>query len=405
VHFDFSPEEREIAASCREFALAELAPLDAQVDRDAAIPDELRLRLAAQGYLARIIPQELGGLGGSVTDLCLQQEHLAYGSITVASSVMATNLCLTPIVLFGSKAQQERFLPPIRDGQWVGTIGITEPGAGSDAAAMTSTAMRDGDEWLLNGSKRLIDNTSVAQVFLTWAKTDPEVQPGHRGISAFVVERDQPGFVVDKVYDVIGLRGLGVGAYSMHDCRVPLANLVGEEGRGWYYLMRMLEIGRTATGALCVGLAQAAFDIAKAYALERRSFGASLSEHQAIQLKVAETAVRIDTARMLVYRAARLIDAGERSDRESSMAKFWAAEAAFLAANEAVQIFGGIGCTTEAPVERYLRDARIFTIGEGTSEIQRLVVARREFDRSRETAALGHFPDLPLLAGATTVWR
>lgn len=402
MHFEFSADEQELAASCKEFALNELAPLDAQIDRDAAIPDELRLRLSQQGYLARIIPEEFGGLGGSVTDLCLQEEHLSYGSITVAASTLATNLCLTSIVLFADKAQQERLLPPIRDGRWIGTIGITEPSAGSDAAAMASTAVQDGTSWVLNGSKRLIDNTSVAQVFLTWAKTDPEAQPRHRGISAFVVERDSPGFVVDTVYDVIGLRGLGVGAYSMHDCRVPLENLVGEKGQGWYYLMRMLEIGRTATGAMCVGLAQAAFDVAKAYAIERHSFGKPLSELQAIQLKIADMAVRIDTARMLVYRAARLIDAGERSDRESSMAKFWTAETAFYVANEAVQILGGIGCTSEAPVERYLRDARIFPIGEGTTEIQRLVVARREFDRTRGEPTLGGLLDLPLLAGAAT---
>ena len=216
-----------------------------------------------------------------------------------------------------------------------------------------------------------------------------------------MVERDRPGFVVDTIYDVIGLRGLGVGAYSLHDCRIPAANLIGEPGDGWYHLMRMLEIGRTATAALCVGLAQAAFDAATAYALERRTFGRPLGEHQAIQLKVAEMAVRVETARMLVYRAARLIDAGERSDRESSMAKFWAAEAAFHAANEAVQIFGGIGCTSEAPVERYLRDARIFMIGEGTSEIQRLVVARRELELAADAAGHPHVTDMAALAGAT----
>ena len=400
MQFEFSPEERRLAAECREFAAAELAPLDAQVDREALIPPELRLRLAEQGYLARIIAPEHGGLGGSVTDLCLQQESLAYGSITVASSVMATNLCLTPIVLFGDAGQQARFLPPIREGRWVGTIGITEPNAGSDAAAMSMTARREGDDWVLDGSKRLIDNTSVAQVFLTWAKTDPEAQPRHGGISTFIVERDRPGFVVDAIYDVIGLRGLGVGAYSLHDCRIPAGNLIGEPGEGWYHLMRMLEIGRTATGALCVGLAQAAFDAATAFALERRTFGRPLGEHQAIQLKIAETAVRVDTARMLVYRAARLIDAGERSDRESSMAKFWAAEAALHAANEAVQIFGGIGCTSEAPVERYLRDARIFMIGEGTSEIQRLVVARRELERASAAGGHVHIADLAALAGS-----
>lgn len=383
MNFEFSPSERSVAESCRAFAREKLSPIDAQVDRDAEIPEGLRLDLAGEGYTARIIPEYLGGLGGTVTDLCLQQENLAYGSITVASSVMATNLCLTPIVLFGSEELRERYLPPIRDGRWVGTIAITEPGAGSDAAAMATRAVRDGDSWVLNGTKRLIDNTSVAQVFMTWARTGAETTPPHQSFSAFVVDRDAPGFQVDAVYRLLGLRGLGVGAYSLRDCRVESGNLVGEEGRGWYYLMRMLEIGRTATAALCVGLAQAALDAAKAYARERRSFGSPLAHIQAIQLKVAEMAVRVDTARMLVYRAARKIDADQRSDRESSMAKFWAADAAFFVANEAVQIYGGIGCTDEAPVERYLRDARIFMIGEGTGEIQRLVVARREFDLER----------------------
>ncbi len=387
MDFELSPSQRAIAASCLEFALAELAPVDARVDREAEIPESLRARVARGGYTARIVPVEYGGLGGSVTDLCLQQESLARGSVTVASSVMATNLCMTPIVLFGSDEQRRRFLPPLLDGRWVGTIGITEPDAGSDAAAMSTTAVRDGDAWVLDGAKRLIDSTSVAHLFMTWAKTDPGAQPAHRGISAIIVERDTPGFRVDTVYRLLGLRGLGVGAYSLHGCRVPAANLVGEEGWGWRYLMRMLEIGRTATAAMCVGLGQAALDFAKAYAVGRRSFGRPLSQIQAIQLKVADMAARVDTARLLVYRAAQRIDGGIRSDRESSMAKFWAADAAFQTASDAVQITGGIGCTDELPVERHLRDARIFLIGEGTSEIQRLVVARREFDALEESAA------------------
>lgn len=388
MQFDFSSSEQEIADTCREFALTHLSPVDAEVDRTAEIPADLRLRLSRHGFTSRIIAEELGGLGGTVTDLCLQQENLAYGSIAVASSVMATNLCLTPLVLFGTSAQQEQFLPPIRDGRAVGTIAITEPEAGSDAAAMRMTAVQDGDHYVLDGSKRLIDNTSVARYFMTWAKTDPQAQPPHRGITAFMVERDTPGFRVDKIYGLLGLRGLGVGAFTLDGCRVPADNMIGEAGQGWYQLMRMLEVGRTATAALCVGLAQAALDTAEDYALERRSFGTTLSNIQAIQLKIAEMAARVDTARMLVYRASRLIDAGKRSDRESSMAKFWAAETALHVANEAVQIFGGIGCTDEAPVERHLRDARIFLIGEGTSEIQRLVVANREFsDRQEHRAA------------------
>lgn len=379
MHFEFSEAERDVARTCRDYAVAELAPRDASMDRDESIPDALRLDMARQGFTSRIIPTEYGGLGGTVTDLCLQQENLAYGSITAASSVMATNLCLTPIVLFGNSWLRERYLPPIRDGQWIGTIGITEPTAGSDAVAMTTMARRDGNEWVLDGSKRLIDNTATGHVFMTWAMTDPTATPRRNGMSVFVVERENPGFVVDKVYRLLGLRALGVGAYSLRGCRVPAGALVGEAGQGWYYLMRMLEVGRTATAALCVGLAQAALDEAKTYATERVAFGTTLSKIQAIQFKVAEMATRVDTARMLVYRAARLIDAGRRSDRESSMAKFWAAETALFVASEALQIFGGIGCTDEVSAERHLRDARIFLIGEGTSEIQRLVVARREF--------------------------
>lgn len=378
MHFEFSDKERAIAEDCGEFARERLAPLDAAVDAHASIPAPLRVELAQRGYTSRIIPESHGGLGGTVTELCLQQEALAYGSITVASSVMATNLCLTPIVLFGSPAIQDRYLPPIRDGRWIGAIGITEPEAGSDVAAMATTARRDEDGWVLDGDKRLIDNTDVAQVFITWARTDRGAPRPHDAISTFVVERDFPGFAVEKVYSLLGLRGLGVGAYRLRNCKVPAANLVGEEGQGFYHVMRMLELGRAATGALCVGLAQAAFDEAKQYARERRTFGKAIGEHQAIQLKIAEMAARLDSARMFVYRAARLIDAGKRSDRESSMAKFWAADAAFYVANEALQIFGGMGCTTELAAERHFRDARIFLIGEGTGEIQRLVVARRE---------------------------
>ncbi len=392
MHFDFSDAEREVAATCREFALAELRPVDAIVDRDAAIPADVRLRAARRGYTARIIPRSLGGLGGTVAELCLQQENLAYGSVTVASSIMATNLCLTPIVQVGTREQQERLLPPIRDGEWVGTIAITEPDAGSDAVAMRMRAERRDGAWVLNGSKRLIDNTSTAQLFMTWAVTDPEATPRHRGLTAFVVDRDLPGFEVDTIYELLGLRGLGVGAFTLREAVVSSDDVIGEVGAGWGELMRMLEVGRTATAALTVGLAQAALDAALDYALERRTFGKPLAEHQAIQFKIADMAARVETARMLVYRAARRIDAGARSDRELSMAKFWGAEAAFFVANEAVQIFGGIGCTSEAPVERYLRDARIFMIGEGTSEIQRLVVARRqiaEHRRARELSSDG----------------
>jgi len=378
MRFELDERELGIAEECRSFAAEHLAPVDGEIDRRGEIPAALRLALAERGYTSRIIPAEHGGLGGSVMDLCLQQESLAYGSITVASSVMATNLCLTPIVLFGDRHLQAKYLPKLRDGTWVGAIGITEPDAGSDAAAMATRARRRGDEWVLDGEKRLIDNTNVAYVFLTWARTDPAAARPHHGISAFVVERDAPGFEVDRVYDLLGLRGLGVGSYRLRECRIPAANLVGEEGQGFYYLMRMLEIGRTATAALCVGLAQAAFDEAKEQACRRRTFGRPIGEHQAIQLKIAEMAARLDSARLFVYRAACLIDAGRRSDRESSMAKFWAADAAFYVANEALQIFGGMGCTTEVAAERRFRDARIFLIGEGTGEIQRLVVARRE---------------------------
>jgi alkylation response protein AidB-like acyl-CoA dehydrogenase len=266
---------------------------------------------------------------------------------------------------------------PIAKGEAMGSIGLTEPDYGSDFASIVSDAHKEGDSYVLNGTKRYIDNTTISKFFIFWAKTDTEIRPKHKGISTFVVERDREGFEVDEINDVIGLRGLGVGGFTCKDVRIPKENLLGNEGEGFYHAMQLLERGRTPTAAICVGLCQASLDAAIDFAKKRVQFGKPISEHQMIQQKLADMAAYTDAARLLTYRAAHTIDQGERSDKEASMAKYVSALAAMFVTRESVQIHGARGCMKEFPVERMYRDARIFTIGEGTLEVQRITVARR----------------------------
>jgi len=298
-------------SDARAFAIEGIEPYASQVDRDNAIPGELKDRLAAQGYYGRLLPEDYGGQGASYPELCAQQEGLAYGSMAVASTVMASSLCL-PILQHGTDEQKERFVSGLATGERVGTIGITEPSYGSDAAGMQTRARRDGDEWVLDGEKWLIDNTKYADFFLVFARTDPDADPKHAGISTFVVERDRDGFEVEEIYDLIGLRGLGVGEFSLDGVRVPAENLVGAENRGFYQLQEMLSVGRTATAGLVVGGAQVALDYAKSYASGREQFGQPLAEFQDVRFKLAEMATQVDAARELVYRAADIIEDGAR---------------------------------------------------------------------------------------------
>ena len=378
--FWFTEEQKKIKSSVREFAVRKVAPLAQRVDKEQEIPLDIRKEMAQQGYLGRIMPKEVGGLGHGMVEFCIQSEELAWGSTAIAASTVASMLSQIPVMIFGSQEQVKRFSGPIARGEGIGSIGLTEPKHGSDFASLESSAVRDGNEYVLNGSKLYVDNTSVSQFFTVWVKTDVAAKPQYKGISTFVVERDRPGFKVDMVDDLIGLRGLGVGGFSYEDCRVPVENRIGEEGQGFYHAMSLLERGRTAAAAVTVGLAQAALDAAKDFAKKRIQFGKPIAEFQAMQWYIADMATAIEAARLLVFNAAKLIDNGGRNDREASMAKIFASDMCVDVTYKAVQIHGGRGCTKEWPVERMYRDSRIFTVGEGTVEMQRIIISRRELE-------------------------
>jgi butyryl-CoA dehydrogenase len=374
-------KEQEIYEGALDFARRAILPVAAEIDQDQEVPEALVRAAAAEGYFGRILPEEYGGLGGTIGELCAQQEGLGYGSMAAASVVMASSICGWPILQFGSDEQKAHFLPRLARGEVVGTIAITEPSHGSDAAHLDTRAERTDDGgWLLDGQKWLIDNVQYADFFLCYARTRPlsDDEPAYRGLSTFLVERDREGWREAEIYDLLGLRGLGVGGFHLDGVRLPPENLIGLEGRGFYQLMAMLGFGRAATSSLIVGGMQAALDAGKAYAAARRQFGVPLIDHQAIAFKVADMATKVDACRLLVLRAARMLDAGERADREVSMAQWFAAEMGMEVAHQALQIHGGVGCTKKAAVERIYRDMRIFSIGEGTTEMQKTVIARRE---------------------------
>jgi len=376
---ELTQEQTKFREELRIFTENEIKPFAVEVDAKDEIPWELRRRIASKGYFGTIVPKELGGRGGNNVDLCIEEEELAYGSASIASSTLASILCQTPFYLEGTNEQKRKYMVPILHGEAVGSFALTEPNHGSDFGSIESYAVPNGSFYTLNATKRYIDNTSISKYFIVWAKTNLKAEPPHKGISTFIVERDQPGLQVDVLDDVIGLRGLGVGGFTCKDVRVPRENLIGAEGQGFYIAMRLLERARNATAAICVGLSQAALDEAVNFAKKRIQFGRPIAEFQMTQQKIADMAVRTDAARLLTYRAAKNIDNGSRSDKEACMAKLYSAEAANFVTSMAVQIHGARGCMKGTPVERMYRDARIFTIGEGTVEMQRLIIARRIF--------------------------
>ena len=321
-------------------------------------------------------PEEYGGSGLSTLDWAIVMEELARADAGVALSLAAHHsLCSAHINLAGSEEQKGRFLPPLARGQKVGCWGLTEPGSGSDAGGMRTTAVKDGDHFVLNGSKNFITNGGIADTAVIMAVTDRAAVK--KGISAFVVERGTKGFRAGKKEDKLGVRSSVTSELVLEDCRVPAENLVGCEGMGFVDTLKILDKGRVGIAAFSVGIAAAALEASMRYALERRQFGHPIADFQAIQFKVAEMATRTEAARLLTWRAAAMADAGKGHTAESAMAKLFASEAAVEIALEAVQIHGGYGYLKDYPVERYLRDAKIGTIGEGTSEVQRLVIARQ----------------------------
>jgi alkylation response protein AidB-like acyl-CoA dehydrogenase len=376
MDFRVTDEQALLRRTIRDFAETEIRPHVREWDDAQRFPTELMPRLAALGLLGIQFPEAYGGAGMSAVDYCICIEELARVDPSIALSVAAHNgLCSAHIALFGTEAQKQTYLVPLARGEKIGAWGLTEATSGSDAAGMRTTAARAGSCWVLNGSKQFTTHGRVGDVLVAMAVTDRAA--GSKGISAFIVERGTPGLIAGKKEDKLGMRASDTSEVRFDNCRVPADQLLGEEGQGFVNTMQVLDAGRIGIAALSVGLAQGAYEAALRYAQERKAFGKSISSFQAIQWKLADNATRIEAARLLTYRAAYLKDRGERTTLESSMAKLYASEIAVKAADDCVQIHGGYGFVKDYPAEKFFRDVKLTTIGEGTSEIQRLVIARR----------------------------
>jgi alkylation response protein AidB-like acyl-CoA dehydrogenase len=375
---DFRPadEHRVLRRAVREFAEAEIRPHVMAWDEAQRFPIELLPRLGELGLLGIQFPETYGGAGMSAVEYCICIEELARVDPSIALSVAAHNgLGSAHIYMFGSEAQKRRFLAPLARGEMLAAWGLTEPTAGSDAAGTRTVAVRDKDAWVITGAKTFTTHGSIGGVMVAMAVTDRT--RSNRGISAFIVPHGTPGMRAGKKENKLGCRASETSEVVFQDCRVGLDHLLGEEGQGFINAMQVLDAGRIGIAALSVGLAQGAFEAAREYAKERRQFGQPIASFQAIQWKLADMATRLEAARLMTYRAAWLKDRGQsRTTRESSMAKLFASEMAVRAAEDCVQIHGGYGFTKDYPAEKYFRDVKLLTIGEGTSEIQRLVIAR-----------------------------
>jgi hypothetical protein len=376
MDFRLSDEQEILRRMVREFADAEIRPHVMEWDEAQAFSMDLVPKLAALGLTGIQFSEEYGGAGMSGVDYCICIEEIARVCPSVALSVAAHNgLCTSHIALFGTAAQKQQFLPRLVRGEVLGAWGLTEASAGSDAAGMRTTARRQGECWVINGAKTFITHGRIGGVMVVIAVTDRA--RGNRGISAFVVERGTPGMTPGKKENKLGMRASDTSEVIFQDCRIPETQLLGEEGQGFINTLQVLDAGRIGIAALSVGLAQGAYEAARDYAKERRQFSQPIAAFQAIQWKLADSATRIEAARLLTYRAAHLKDRGIRMTREASMAKLYASETAVKAADDCVQIHGGYGFVKDYPAEKYFRDVKLLTIGEGTSEIQRLVIARQ----------------------------
>jgi alkylation response protein AidB-like acyl-CoA dehydrogenase len=375
LDFSLSEEQLLLKRSVREFAESELQPHAREWDEKQAFPREVFTRLGDMGIMGAVFPPEYGGAGLSTLDYAIAMEELARAEAGVALSVAAHHsLCCGHIFLAGNDDQKKRFLTPLAHAEKIGAWGLTENSAGSDAGGTRTMAVRDGDHWVLNGSKTFITNGSLADTAVVMAVTDKA--KGKKGISAFVVERGTRGFRSGKKEDKLGVRSSDTSELVFEDCRVPAGNLLGKEGHGFIDALRVLDRGRIGIAAFSIGIAQAALEAALRYARDRKQFGRAIAEFQAIQLKIADMSTRIEAARLLCWKADTLRDNGKEHTLESSQAKLFASEMSVEVALEAIQIHGGYGYIKEYPVERHLRDAKLGTIGEGTSEVQRMVIAR-----------------------------
>jgi hypothetical protein len=375
MDFDLTDDQKRLRQAAREFAEGELGNAIAPYDERQTFPHEIVKKLGPLGFLGVLVPNEYGGAGLDYVSYALIVEELCRGDASVGMTMWAHNsLCTNHIAIFGSEAQKRRYLPRLASGEMLGAWGLTEPGSGSDAAALRTRAeWRDG-EWVLNGSKAFITNASVGGIAVVLARTDPGTRS--RGISAFVLERGTPGFRAGQPYRKLGLHASDTAELIFEDARVPATGLLGERGMGFVQAMQVLEGGRIAMAAMAVGIAEAALGQSVKYMNQRTAFGRTLAEFNGLQGMLADVATEVEVARLLTLRAAWVKDQGRPARHAAAMAKLFASETAMKAASKAVQIHGGAGYITEFPVERIFRDAKLTEIGEGTSEIQRLVIAR-----------------------------
>jgi len=376
MDFKLSEEHQLIKQTVRDFAEKEIGPQAEEIDVTDQFPADIFKRMGELGLLGIPFKEEYGGGGGDYISLLIALEEIARVSGTVAIILDAqTSLCCEPIYLFGTETQKKKYLPDLVSGKKIGAFGLTEPQAGSDAGATRTRAVRDGDEWVLNGQKQFITNGSLADVLVVTAKTDPE--KGTRGISAFIVEKGTPGFQVGRDEKKMGLKGSVTSQLFFENCHIPAENLLGKENEGFKQFLTTLDAGRLAISAMAVGLAQGAFDRAVAYAKEREQFDQPIAQFQAIQWMIADMATDIDAARLMIHRAAWLKGEGKRYSTEAAMAKLFCTEVSERVCYKAIQIHGGYGYVRDYAVERMYRDQRLCAIGEGTNEIQRLVIARQ----------------------------
>jgi alkylation response protein AidB-like acyl-CoA dehydrogenase len=371
-----TPDQELLRLSIREFAETELRPHVREWDEAQHFPPELRPKLAALGLMGIQFPEEYGGAAMSAVDYCICIEELARVDPSICLSVAAHNgLGAAHIAAFGTDAQKRTYLAPLARGEKLAAWGLTEAAAGSDAAALRTTAVREGECWVINGAKQFITHGRTGDLIVVMAVTSRG--KGSRGISAFVVEGGTPGMRAGKKEDKLGMRASETSEVIFENCRVPASQLLGIEGQGFINAMQVLDAGRIGIAALAVGLAQGAYEAAREYAFVRRQFGQPIGTFQSIRAKLVEHAGRIEAARLLTYRAAAMRQAGRRTTLEAAMAKLYSSEAAVRVAEDGVQIFGGYGFVKDYPAEKYFRDVKLTTIGEGTSEIQRLVIARQ----------------------------
>ena len=375
----------QIVSLVRDFVRRDVAPVAAQYDRDDIYPAELVDTMREMGLFGITIPEEYGGLGLDHATLAVIFEELSRGWMSVSGVIGTHHLMAAIIADHGTAEQKERLLPRMARGEVRGGLGLTEPEAGSDVQNISTTAVRDGEEYVLNGSKMFITNAENGNGFAVLAKTDSEADPPYRGMSCFIVEKPNPGLTVGRHIDKLGYRGLDTAELLFENCRVGEASLVGGvEGRGFSQVMSGLESGRINVAARAVGVAEAAFRAAVSYAHRRRTFGSPIAQHQAIQMMLADMGTKIEAARLLTMNAARLKDEGKRVDLEAGMAKLFASEMCGQVTLDAMRIHGGYGYTKELPVERYYRDAPLMIIGEGTNEMQKLIIARRLLEKFRD---------------------